>query len=160
MGKERKSNILKLKNFCHLQIVLYDSDMPIKRVPPGELDFSFSRSSGAGGQNVNKVNTKVTLRWNIDKSTSIPKVVKDRFYKKYKRRISEGGWVTLHSQRYRSQARNIADCVDKLHELIESVRRAPKKRVATKPTRTSIEKRLKNKKGRSETKKTRQKVNY
>ena len=131
-----------------------------KRIPTGELDFSFSRSSGAGGQNVNKVNTKVTLRWNIDKSTSITKAVKERFHKKYKRRISDGGWVTLHSERYRSQARNIEDSIDKLHEMLATVARPPKARVATKPTRGSVERRIKTKKSKSETKKTRQKVRY
>lgn len=139
---------------------MYDEFMAIKRIPAGELDFSFSRSSGAGGQNVNKVNTKVSLRWNIDKSTSINKAVKERFYKKYKRRISDGGWVMIHSQRYRSQARNIADCIDKLHDLLETVARPPKQRRATKPTRASVEKRIKNKKGRAETKKSRQKLRY
>ncbi|MBK24779.1 MAG: aminoacyl-tRNA hydrolase [Halobacteriovorax sp.] len=135
--------------------------MPIvKRIPAGELDFSFSRSSGAGGQNVNKVNTKVSLRWNINKSSSLPKTAKDRFYKKFKRRISDGGVVILHSQRYRSQARNIADCIEKLHEMIEAIAKPPKKRVGTKPTRSSIEKRIKTKKSKSETKKTRQKVRY
>ncbi len=132
----------------------------LKRIPAGELDFSFSRSSGAGGQNVNKVNTKVSLRWNIQKSTSLAKAVKERFVKKYKRRISEGGVLILHSQRFRSQARNIADCIEKLHEMIETVAKPPKRRVGTKPTRSSVEKRIKTKKSKSETKKTRQKVRY
>lgn len=134
--------------------------MKFKRVPSGELDFSFSRSSGAGGQNVNKVNTKVTLRWNINKSTSYSFAHKERFFNKYKRRISENGVIQLQSQRYRSQARNISDCIEKLNEMLEIVATPPKRRVATKPTRSSVEKRIKHKKGKSEVKKTRQKVNY
>lgn len=134
--------------------------MKLKRVPVGELDFSYSRSSGAGGQNVNKVNTKVTMRWDIQKSSSYTKAVKERFVSRYKRRLIEGGVVQLHSQRFRSQARNIADCIEKLNEMLESVAKAPKYRVATKPTRSSVEKRIKSKKSKSDTKKTRQKVKY
>lgn len=123
-----------------------------------ELEFSFSRSSGAGGQNVNKVNTKVTLRWNYLKSSACSKAIKERFATKYKRRILDNGIVQLYSQRYRSQARNIDDCVEKLNEMLDAVRAAPKRRVATKPTRGSVERRIKTKKNKSETKKSRQKV--
>lgn len=132
--------------------------MSKRKIPMGELEFSFSRSSGAGGQNVNKVNTKVTMRWNLSKSTACGAAVKERFKARYKRRILDSGIVQMVSQRYRSQARNIDDCVEKINEMLDSVRSAPKRRVATKPTRGSVERRIKTKKNKSETKKTRQKV--
>jgi ribosome-associated protein len=132
--------------------------MSKRKIPMGELEFSYSRSSGAGGQSVNKVNTKVTMRWNISKSSACSKPVKERFAAKYKRRILDSGVVQMNSQRFRSQARNIDDCVEKLNEMLDAVRAAPKRRVATKPTRGSVERRIKTKKNKSETKKTRQKV--
>ncbi|MFT6067822.1 MAG: ribosome-associated protein [Bacteriovoracaceae bacterium] len=134
--------------------------MSKRKIPMGELEFSFSRSSGAGGQNVNKVNTKVTMRWNIAKSTACGSAVKERFKARYKRRILDNGIVQMVSQRYRSQARNIDDCVEKINEMLDAVRVAPKRRVATKPTRGSVERRIKTKKNKSETKKTRQKVKH
>ena len=90
-------------------------------------------------------------------SKALREDVKERFLKKYSRRILEDGTVLIVSQRFRSQDRNIADCIEKLEEMIESVRVPPKKRKATKPTRSSIEKRLKAKKGKSDLKKMRQK---
>lgn len=126
----------------------------------GELEFSFSRSSGAGGQNVNKVNTKVTMKWNYMKSSACSKSVKERFASRYKSRILDSGIVQMTSQKYRSQPRNIDDCVEKLNEMLDAVRAAPKRRVATKPTRGSVERRIKTKKNKSETKKTRQKVEH
>lgn len=129
-------------------------------LPVKELDFQFSRSSGAGGQNVNKVNSKVTLRWNLRKSKSLTNAIKKRFEESYPRKISEEGVVQITSQRFRTQARNIADCVEKLHSMLEDVRQAPKYRVKTKPTRGSVEKRIKSKKNKSDTKKNRKKPEY
>ena len=124
-------------------------------IPHSEFTFSYSRSSGPGGQNVNKTNTKVTLRWNIIESKAIKKDIKERFLKKYSRRILEDGTIVIVSQRFRSQDRNISDAIEKLNEMIESVRVAPKKRKATRPTRSSVERRLKEKKGKSVLKKGR-----
>ena len=69
------------------------------KLPIDEVNFQFSRSSGSGGQNVNKVNTKVTLKWNIDKTKSISSSIKERFMAKFKRRINEAGDVVVTSQR-------------------------------------------------------------
>jgi len=129
-------------------------------VPIKELEFSFSRSSGAGGQNVNKVNSKVTLRWNMKKSKAVSEAVKKRFVEQYPRFVIEGEIVQITSQRFRTQAKNIADCTDKLNDLLSSVARPKKRRVATKPTRASVEKRIKSKRSKSETKKNRKKVDY
>jgi ribosome-associated protein len=111
-------------------------------LPIRELNFTFSRSSGKGGQNVNKVNSKVTLKWNIARSTACSKDLKERFQKKYRNKISSDGMVTISGQRFRDQGRNVADCIERLHKMINSVQLTPKKRVPTKPTKSSIEKRL------------------
>ena len=130
------------------------------KLPIKEFDFQFSRSSGAGGQNVNKVNTKVTLRWNILKTKAINNGVRERFIAKFKRRINEEGEVMVISQRYRDQGRNVADAIAKLEAMISEVWQAPKKRKATKPTKASVEKRLKTKRSHSEKKRLRQKKDF
>jgi ribosome-associated protein len=124
--------------------------------PASEFTFSYSRSSGPGGQNVNKVNTKVTLHWNAFANTSLPKAVLDRFIKKYMNRLSEDGVLTIISQKSRSQNLNATDVVEKLYEMINSVAVAPKKRVATKPSRSAVNKRLNEKKSHGDKKKSRQ----
>ncbi len=130
------------------------------KIPSHEYDLSFSRSSGAGGQNVNKVNTKATLHWNVFKTTSLPASVHDRFLKKFQNKISEEGFITLSSQEHRTQHLNIATVIKKLHEMIDSVAVAPKIRKATKPTKSSINSRIKEKKSRGDTKKLRQEKLY
>ena len=124
-------------------------------IPDSEFTFTFSRSSGAGGQNVNKVNTKASLVWDLSASSSCSKAVKERFSKKYSRFIVDGV-VTIHSQRFRSQVKNISDCKEKLHEFLNSVEKASKRRVATKPTKASVKRRLEQKSKDSKKKKLRQ----
>jgi ribosome-associated protein len=126
------------------------------KIPAAEFTFSFSRSSGPGGQNVNKVNTKVTLHWNALVTTALLKDVHERFLKKYANRLNAEGVITLVSQKHRSQNLNSVDVVEKLHEMIESVAVAPKIRKATKPTRASSNKRLNEKKVHGDKKKSRQ----
>ncbi len=125
-----------------------------------ELEFSYSRSSGSGGQNVNKVNTKATLRWNPRLSRSIRPDIISRFLARYASRITDSGDLIITSQRFRTQHRNSEDCLEKLEEMLNSVLLAPKKRKKTKPKRSAIEKRLSSKKNRSQTKKLRQKGAY
>lgn len=127
------------------------------RVPLREFQFTFARSSGPGGQNVNKVNSKATLRWPIAKTESLPVGVRQRFLKKYHRRVNSEGDLIITSQRYRDQGRNVADCLSKLRELLESVATAPKTRKPTKPTKGSKVRRLKAKQARSQQKKLRKK---
>ena len=130
------------------------------KIKTEELTYSFARSSGAGGQNVNKVNTKVTLTWDIHASTSISTFVKERFTHKYTRYMTNEGIVKIVSQKYRTQSRNIADATEKLHDLLETVAKPPKKRVNTKPTRSSVKKRIESKKNKGQFKKNRKKVDY
>ena len=130
------------------------------KIDNNELIFTFSRSSGSGGQNVNKVNSKVTLTWDITQTQSINRFVKERFLAKYSNLLNSDNQVKIVSQKYRTQARNIADAIEKLHEMLETVKKPPKSRIDTKPTRSSIKKRIQNKKAKGETKKNRGKVKY
>ena len=115
-------------------------------IPHNELTLSFSRSGGAGGQNVNKVNTKATLHWNAFSSTALPPDVLSRFLKKYSTRLNDEGVITLVCQEHRSQNQNTNEVIKKLHDMIHSVAIPPKIRKATKPTKASVKKRLNTKK--------------
>jgi ribosome-associated protein len=118
-------------------------------IPLKELNFTFSRSSGPGGQNVNKVNSKVTLHWPVRHSPSLPDDVRERFLQKFATRITGDGEVVVVSQRYRDQGRNVADCMEKLAAMIREASIVPRKRKKTKPTRGSKERRLKEKRAAS-----------
>jgi ribosome-associated protein len=122
------------------------------KIPLAEFSFQFARSSGPGGQNVNKVNTKVQLRWAVTRSPSLPEAVRQRFLDKYGNRINAEGELQISSTRYRDQKRNQEDCLEKLAELLRAVAEPPKKRKKTRPTRGSKERRLKDKKQQSERK--------
>ena len=119
------------------------------KIPLNEFDLRYDRSSGPGGQNVNKLATKVTLRWAVTTSPSLSETVRQRFLKHYRRRITKSGDLVINSQRFRDQSRNINDCYEKLRGLLEKVAAPPKKRKPTKPTRASREKRLREKRGRT-----------
>src|SRR2546422_2368301 len=88
------------------------------RIPDRELQWSFVRSSGPGGQNVNKVASKAVLRWDLAGSPSVPAEVKARLRTLQRRRITGDGELLLTSQRFRDQERNRLDCLDKLREMI------------------------------------------
>jgi ribosome-associated protein len=124
-------------------------------IPFSEYSFSFSRSGGAGGQNVNKVNSKVTLEWNLNTTEAITYSVKERFRVRYKGFINEEGIVQIISQKTRSQKDNIDDCIQKLQEMIQEVLIPPKIRKATKPKKSAVLKRLNTKKKDSEKKRLR-----
>jgi ribosome-associated protein len=111
-------------------------------VPVRELAFQFARSGGAGGQNVNKVSTKAVLRWRPAESPSLPQGVRERFLARFAARMTAEGELVLASDRYRDQARNVADCVEKLHAMLAAVERPPKPRRPTRPTRAAKERRL------------------
>ena len=121
-------------------------------IPDAELRLSFARSSGPGGQNVNKVASKAVLHFDVVKSPSLPGDVKERFLKAYGSRVTNSGEVVIHSEEYRDQPRNIEACREKLRGMVLAVLRPPKKRRATKPTRGSKVRRLNEKKRRSDVK--------
>ncbi|MEK7355473.1 MAG: alternative ribosome rescue aminoacyl-tRNA hydrolase ArfB [Bdellovibrionota bacterium] len=121
-------------------------------IPQDELHFTYARSSGAGGQNVNKVNSKAVLRWLPATSRAMPEAVRQRFMNKFGSRLNAEGELIVTSERHRDQGRNVADCLEKLKEMIASVWTAPKKRKATKPTFGSKQRRIKAKKSRGEIK--------
>jgi ribosome-associated protein len=118
-------------------------------IPESEFALSFSRSGGPGGQNVNKVSSKATLRWNVTTSPSLPDDVRRRFLEQFPTRVTKGGEVVIQADEFRDQPKNIQACFDRLRDMLASVLRPPKKRHATKPTRGSKVRRLKEKKSRS-----------
>jgi ribosome-associated protein len=120
-----------------------------------ELDFAFSRSSGPGGQNVNKVNSRATLRWNIEKTKAVSEELRDRIVSANRRRMTRDGALVLHSQRFRDQGRNTADCLSRLRDLILAVLIVPEVRRPTRPTHGSRQRRLAEKRTTSERKKFR-----
>ncbi len=128
------------------------------RISLRELRFQFVRSSGAGGQNVNKVNTKAVLRWNVHRTRALPADTKKRLIAKNGRRINEDGELILSSQRFREQARNIADVTEKLRAMVAEAAIAPRRRKPTKPTKGSKERRLTTKRKTSLTKQRRGRV--
>jgi ribosome-associated protein len=130
------------------------------QIPDHELSFAFARSSGPGGQNVNKTNSKAVLTWNFAANTSMPEGMRQRFLARYGKRLTELGTLVIHSDKFRDQTRNMDDCLEKLAEILREVLVAPKKRRATKPSRGSVEKRLKTKKASSEKKQNRRRFDY
>lgn len=124
-------------------------------IPRSEIRFSFVRSSGPGGQNVNKVASKAVMRWPASSSIAIPDDVRVRLLVSCARRINDRGELVLTSQRYRDQAKNIDDCLEKLHDLIAAAAVAPKKRKRTKVSKAAKERRLKQKRATSQRKSNR-----
>ena len=124
-------------------------------IPREELRFSFVRSSGPGGQNVNKVASKAVLRWAAGGSPSIADDLRERLLAKYARRINERGELILSSQRYRDQGKNIDDCLDKLRSLIAAVAVPPRPRKKTRRPKRANEARLKEKRIGAERKRRR-----
>ena len=118
-------------------------DLPLR-----ELRFQYARSSGAGGQNVNKVATKAILFWPVAESRALPAAVRERFLARHARRINREGELVIASQRFRDRGRNVADCIEKLRALLDEVAAPPRRRRATRPTRAARQKRVEDKKRR------------
>lgn len=120
-----------------------------------EFSFSYARSPGPGGQNVNKVNSKVILKWSLEKTSALPDSVKRRFIEKYSNRISRDGILVISSHRFRDQGRNVADCLSKLRELILVVADEPKTRKKKRVSKAAKIRRLEGKRRKSEKKQAR-----
>jgi ribosome-associated protein len=121
-----------------------------------ELSFDFIRSSGPGGQNVNKVSSAVQLRFEAANSPSLPPEVKQRLIKLAGKRMTEDGVLLIEAKRYRGQEQNRLDAIQRLVTLIQKAAEPPKKRKATRPSVTARAARMGAKRKRGELKRTRQ----
>jgi ribosome-associated protein len=122
-----------------------------------ELDFSFIRASGPGGQNVNKVSSAVRLRFDAARSPSLPDDVRERLVRLAGRRMTDAGELIITAQIHRSQERNRQEALDKLIDLIKRAAVPPVPRRPTKPTHASRKRRLESKSRRSAIKRLRAK---
>jgi ribosome-associated protein len=118
-------------------------------IPDTEFSWTYVRAGGPGGQNVNKVSSKAVLRWNLSASPSIPPEVKARLAAREPGRVTAAGDILISSQRFRDQERNRQDCLEKLTTIVRGALAVPKSRRRTRPTRGSVEARLRAKRKRA-----------
>lgn len=141
--------IIPFRIFTMIQIT------PNIRIPEREIVLRFVRSSGPGGQNVNKVATAVQLRFDVARSPSLADDVRARLVRLAGRRVTADGILIIEADRFRTQERNREDAVMRLVELIRLAAQRPKPRKKTKPSKAAKEKRIEQKKRRSGIKKLR-----
>ena len=130
------------------------------RIPDDELEFSFARSGGPGGQNVNKVSSKAILRWSLAVNSTVPAEIKERLRTLFRNRITGDDELVIQAQNHRDQERNKLECLDRLREMLLQASFVPKARRASKPSRGSKERRLSAKKKRSTIKSQRGRVKF
>ena len=127
------------------------------QIDENELQESFIRSSGPGGQNVNKVATAVQLRFNLEKTYALDEDVKTRLKRLAGRRMTSEGEIVIEARRYREQEKNRADARERLVALIRRATEKPRARRQTRPTRASVQRRVEGKKKRGNVKQMRNK---
>ena len=120
-----------------------------------EIHMDFVRSSGPGGQNVNKVSTAVQLRFDVRNTASIPVEIQERLIRLAGKRVTAEGVLIIHASRFRTQERNRQDAIDRLVQLVRRAAEKPKRRVKTRPSLASKERQLAKKRRRSHIKKMR-----
>lgn len=124
-------------------------------IPDDELVERFVRAAGPGGQNVNKVASAVELRFDVTASRALPDAVRARLLARRDRRLTDAGVLVIQANRFRDQAKNRDDARARLAEIVRAALTVPKRRIATRPTRASKERRIDAKKTRSAIKRTR-----
>ncbi|HUA89545.1 MAG TPA: alternative ribosome rescue aminoacyl-tRNA hydrolase ArfB [Steroidobacteraceae bacterium] len=127
----------------------------ILALPESELVERFLRADGPGGQHVNCTESAVELRFDVAHSPTLPEAVRERLLARRDRRLTDDGVLVIQARRFRDQGRNRDDARERLVEIIRGALTVPKKRVATKPTRASKERRLAGKQQRGKLKQTR-----
>jgi ribosome-associated protein len=124
-------------------------------LPGDELEVGYTRSGGPGGQNVNKLETCVLLRFSVDASRVLRPEQKERLHRVLGARLAEGGTLLVRAQRFRERHRNEEDARERLAELLDKALTVPKSRKASRPSRGSVQRRLDSKRRRSSTKRAR-----
>lgn len=138
-----------------------EDDLAVRRglvIPAAELRESASRSSGPGGQHVNKSNTRVTLRWNVDESAQLNATQRRRLRDRLGARVTRSGDLVVHADTRRSRAQNRALARERLAELVRDALRTTAPRVATKPSRRAVARAVDAKRRRGATKESRRRV--
>ena len=124
-------------------------------IPDVELVEKFLRAAGPGGQNVNKVASAVELRFDVARSRALPEPLRERLLARRDRRLTDDGVLVIQANRFRDQSKNRDDARARLADILRAAQVVPKRRVATRPTRASKERRIEAKKSRASVKRTR-----